>query len=379
MRPGLRARATFAWAALGLALSVGLALLAYQLTRSELVRNREDAALRSAYLNARVLRSALRAPEAETSTVLSSLEGTTGTAVLARVAGEWFAGSVGVGPEGLPRSLTDAVLEGDVARQSTTVDGTPYVAVGVPVAEGRIAFFELLALDDIEDALAGLARGLTSAAAGATVLAAVAGWYVGGQVLRPLQRMAGTAEQIAGGRLEARLDAAGDRDLEPLGRSFNRMADAVQERLEREQRFTADVSHELRSPLAAMASAIAIARRHRDDPEAVEAAVSSLEERTTAFQQLVVDLLEVSRMETGVVTIEREQVDPRRLVAAALAAAGHTGVPVEVAPGTPRAVEGDRRRLARMVMDLLENSERYAGGATRVELSGADDVLRIAV
>jgi two-component system, OmpR family, sensor histidine kinase MtrB len=378
VRLGLRARATVAWAVLGLVLSVGLALLAHQLTRTELVRNREDAALRSAYLNARVLRSALRAPDAEPSAVLSSLEGTAGTAVLANVGGEWFAGSVGLGPERLPDPLTERVLDGDAARQLAAVDSEPYVAVGVPVAEGGIAFFELVPLTDVEDALAGLARGLAAGAAGATALAAAAGWYVSGRVLSPLQRMAGAAEEIAGGHLEARLDAVGDPDLEPLERSFNHMADAVQERLEREQRFTADVSHELRSPLAAMASAISIARRHRGDPEAVDAAVSSLEDRTSAFQQLVLDLLEISRIETGVVTLEREHVEPRRMVQAALAAAA-TQVPIDVAPGTPHLVAGDRRRLARMVMGLLENAERYAGGATRIELDGDHDVLRIAV
>jgi signal transduction histidine kinase len=367
-----------AWAVLGLVLSVGLALLAHQLTRAELVRNREDAALRSAYLNARVLRSALRAPDAEPSAVLSSLEGTTETAVLANVDGEWFAGSVGLGPEELPPPLTDAVLGGDAARQVTTVAGDPYVVVGVPVAEGGIAFFQLLPLDDVEDALSGLARGLAAGAATATVLAALAGWYVSGRVLAPLQLMAGAAEQIAGGRLEARLDAVGDPDLEPFERSFNRMADAVQERLEREQRFTADVSHELRSPLAAMASAISIARRHRGDPEAVDAAVSSLEERTAAFQQLVLELLEISRIETGVVTLERESIEPLGMVEAALAAAG-AEVPVDVVPGTPDLVAGDRRRLARSVMGLVENAARYAGGATRIELSGGDGVLRIAV
>jgi signal transduction histidine kinase len=331
---------------IALTLSVALALLAYQLTRNELVEDRESRAATQAYLNARLLRSSLRTPEPDVAAILSSLEGNAGSTAIALVDGQWFAGSVGYGPDSVPSSLAESVADGLAGRQIAAIDDRPHVVVGVPIAEFDARYFELVPLDDIDDALADLARGLAAGAALATVAGALAGWYASGRVLRPLGRMADAASEIAEGDLHTRVDALGDPDLETLQDSFNRMADSVQERIEREHRFTSDVSHEVRSPLAAMLSAIHIARR-REDPEAVDDALA--------------------------------QLDPRTLVHAVLESLDLRAVPVDVGEGVARTITADKRRLGRMVINLLENAERYGGGATRIELAGGDGVVRIAV
>jgi signal transduction histidine kinase len=363
---------------IALTLSVALALLAYQLTRNELVEDRESRAATQAYLNARLLRSSLRTPEPDVAAILSSLEGNAGSTAIALVDGQWFAGSVGYGPDSVPSSLAESVADGLAGRQIAAIDDRPHVVVGVPIAEFDARYFELVPLDDIDDALADLARGLAAGAALATVAGALAGWYASGRVLRPLGRMADAASEIAEGDLHTRVDALGDPDLETLQDSFNRMADSVQERIEREHRFTSDVSHEVRSPLAAMLSAIHIARR-RDDPEAVDGALAQLEERTQAFHDLVVDLLEISRVDAGVAELELDRLDPRTLVHAVLESLDLRAVPVDVGEGVARTITADKRRLGRMVINLLENAERYGGGATRIELAGGDGVVRIAV
>lgn len=363
---------------IALTLSVALALLAYQLTRTELVDDRENRAATQAYLNARLLRSSLRTPEPDVAAILSSLEGNAGSTAIALVDGQWFAGSVGYGPDSVPSSLAETVADGQAGRQIAAIDDRPHVVVGVPVAEFDARYFELVPLDDIDDALSDLARGLAAGAVLATLAGALAGWYASGRVLRPLGRMADAASEIADGDLHTRVDALGDPDLERLQDSFNRMADSVQERIEREHRFTSDVSHEVRSPLAAMLSAIHIARR-RDDPDAVDDALAQLEERTQAFHDLVVDLLEISRVDAGVAELEVEQLDPRALVHAVLESQDLGAVAVDVDEGVPPTISADKRRLGRMVINLLENAERYGGGATRLELAGADGVVRIAV
>lgn len=368
-----------AWAAIALCLSAGLSVLAYQLTRDQLVDDRRNGAVTQSYLNARLLRSGLRNPQSDVNAVLSSLEGNAGSRLVARVNGEWYAGSVGTGPDVLPSALRDVVAEGDSGRQLTTADGDPYVAVGVPIAESGAAYYELVPMEDIDRALSRLAGGLTVGAVLATGLAAVAGWYASGRVLRPLGRMTRAAAGIADGSLDTRLDAFGDPELEPLQRSFNRMADAVEERIEREHRFTSDVSHELRSPLAAMLSSIEIARASSRDPQGVDEALQHLQARTDAFHELVVDLLEISRVDAGQARLEREPVHPSALIDAVRAMTNADDVPVDIAPDAPVVVEADKRRLGRMVMNLLENADRYAGGATRIEVSRAGEMLRIAV
>jgi signal transduction histidine kinase len=382
---GLRSRVIAAGVLIALVLSVALALLAYQLTRAALVDDRETRATAQAYINARLLRSTLRGAEPDLAAILSALEGNAGSAAIAQVDGQWFAGSVGYSPDGLPASLAQAVADGSPGRQIAEVDGTPYVVVGVPIAEFDARYFELVPLDDVDDALADLARGLAAGAVLATGTGALAGWYASGRVLRPLGRMADAATEIAEGDLQTRVDALGDRDLEPLQNSFNRMADSVQERIEREHRFTSDVSHEMRSPLAAMLSAIQIARR-RDDPQAIDDVLGQLEERTRAFHELVVDLLEISRVDAGVAELEVEPVVPGDLVAAVLESMNLTATPVDVSGSTPGTILADKRRLGRMIINLVENAERYGDGTSRIELAGdgddggdGDDLLRIAV
>lgn len=378
-RLGLRARATVAWAAIALVLSTSLATVAYQLTRAELVDDRESRATSQAYLNARLLRSGLRAPEPDIGALLSSIEGNVRSGSLVRVAGQWYSGSVGWGPDVLPGSLADAVADGRAGRQLADVDGVPYVVVGVPIAESGARYFELVSLDDVDGSLANLARGLTVGAVLATGAAALAGWYASGRVLRPLRRLTGAASEIAEGSFGTRLQPFHDPDLDSLQRSFNHMADAVEDRIEREHRFTSDVSHELRSPLASMVSSIEIARRAPHDPVAVDDALAELERRTQRFHELVVDLLEISRVDAGVAELQAEPVDPVALVRAVSSMTTEEPIPVEVLDGAPEVISADKRRLGRMVMNLVENADRYAGGATRIEVAGVDGCVTIAV
>ena len=377
--PGLRARATLAWALIALLLAAGLSLVAYQVTRSELVDERRDSATAQAYLNARLVRSGLRTAVPDVNAILSSLAGNAGSVSLARVDGQWFAGSVGVGPDVLPAALVEAVEEGDAGRTVAAVDDAPHVVVGVPIAEASARYFELVSLEDVDSTLATLARYLGIGAVVAAGLAALAGWYASGRVLRPLRHMAGAASEIADGNLDTRLDVMGDPDLEPLQRSFNRMADAVEERIAREHRFTSDVSHELRSPLAAMLSGIAIARRHEHDRAAVDEALGLLEDRTEAFHQMVIDLLEISRVDAGVAELQLEAIDPHALASSVVAMTAADGVSIDIAPDVPDVVNADKRRLGRSLVNLVENAERYAGGATRIAVGRDGDLVWFAV
>lgn len=376
---GLRVRATIAWALIALALATGVAVFSYQVTRSELVEERRERATAQAYLNARLVRSGLRSSAPDLSAILTSLEGNAGSSSLTRLDGEWFASAVGVGPDMVPLELIDVVDRNESGRVVTAIDDASFVVVGVPIAESNASYFELVALDDVDSTLRSLARNLIIGAIVATAVAALVGWYASGRILAPLRRMARAASAIAGGNLGTRLDAFGDGDLEPLQQSFNRMADAVEERIAREHRFTSDVSHELRGPVATMRSSIQLARRRMDDPDALRDAVGQLDERTHALHELVDDLLEMSRMDAGVAELQLDSLSPGELVGAAVAMTASDGVTIDVADDVPERIVADKRRLGRSLMSLIENAEKYAAGATRVEVVATDDQLRFAV
>ncbi|HKN40160.1 MAG TPA: ATP-binding protein [Acidimicrobiia bacterium] len=378
-RLGLRARATVAFGCVALVLSATLATMAYELTRSYLIKQRQSTAIRQAYVNARLARSVLRTPDPDVPTILASLQTSSGSVAVLNYQDRWFAGKVGIGPNAVPASLRKAVLAGNVGRQRFTLDGEPQVAVGVPLPAVDAFYFEFSPMTELERSLSLLARALALGAAITALGGAAVGRYASSRVLRPLRGAATAASRISHGALDTRLDAKGDPDLTPLIASFNEMVDALQDRIVREARFASDVSHELRTPLAAIGSAVNIVRRRRHSPEEAAAALDVLEQQIESFQKLVLDLLEISRLESGTARLEREPIEPDRFARSVLASTGRPAVPLGVDPGAPQQAMVDPRRLSQMLVNLLDNADRYAGGPTALIVSGNDTVVRFAV
>src|SRR4029078_691739 len=106
-------------------------------------------------------------------------------------------------------------------------------------------------------------------------------------------------DTAAGGR-DTRVEEETDPDLNRLAGSFNEMADAVQERIEREQRFASDVSHELRSPITALNAAVEGLDARRDHlPDRSQQALDVVVSQVRRFDAMVIDLLELSRIDAG--------------------------------------------------------------------------------
>ena len=95
--------------------------------------------------------------------------------------------------------------------------------------------------------------------------AGLLGLWASRLVLRPVGEVSTAAAQIAGGDLSARLDVSADPDLRSVSESFNSMVDALTDRMERDQRFAGDVSHELRSPLTTLSTAASVLDSKRDE------------------------------------------------------------------------------------------------------------------
>lgn len=376
---GLRARAAVAFGLVAFTLSGVLSLLSYQLTRNYLLDQRQSAAMRTAFVNARLARDALRTPDPNVPELLAQLQSASNSIPVLLYRGRPFAANVGVGLGQVPLDLRQAVLDGRAGRQRFRLAGQPQVAVGVPLPAAEAFYFELAPLGELDRTLSLLARAL---AVGATLTAlggAAVGAYASFRVVRPLKGIAAAASGIARGDLETRLDAKGDRDLAPLVESFNEMVDTLQERIDREARFASDVSHELRTPLAAISAAVNIVRRRLNDHEAAAGALSDLETRVTGFSQLVTDLLEISRLEAGVARLEREPVDLERFTRSVLTASGRSGVPLGLDPSAPRRAMLDARRVGQILQNLLDNADKYAGGATAVVVTGTPGMVRLAV
>jgi signal transduction histidine kinase len=374
---GLRARTATGFALSALGLSLLLALATYQLARWYLLEQRQRLAVRQAGLHAQVLSGQL-ASSATTSDeqVLAALAQTRGRAVLA-VDGTWYSAVVDLDESRIPSGLIEGTLAGEALIQRTRIGGTPYFVVGVPIPAEEAHYFEFLPAEEYERTLRTLAIVLTSAASVTTVIGGVAGFGMSRRVLRPLHSVASTAQAMSEGQLDRRLSVGDDRDLEPVAEAFNNMAESLEQRIAREQRFTADVSHELRTPLTAMSAAVALARRSGSS-ERTAMALDIVAEQAEHLQELTLELLELARVDAGVVEGDRELVDVAELVERQAALHGMSAVFAN-SPGIPVVHEVNPVRFGRVVANLLENAARYAGGATRIECRHVGGRLRLVV
>lgn len=358
-----------AFGAIALAVSAVAAIATYEIARATLVSQRERGAQRQAFLNARSVRSGLAGERAADGRLLDRVQIATGGAALLRMGEEWYSTSVAVDRSDVSADLLAIVDDGSVGRQRLDTAIGPVVAVALPI-DASTAYVELVPTAEVADALARVGKGAVVVVAVSTVLGLVVGRWLAGRVLRPVRRVADAADRIRQGALDRRLDEEDDPDLAPLVDSFNEMVDGLQTRIDREARFASDVSHELRSPLATMGAALSLARRSAGPSE--REALDALGIEIDRFSHLIVELLEISRSESGAVVVQREPVDPGELVASILRSTGRAEVPL-VRDGVDDRVELDKRRIGQAVTNLLDNADHHGGGATqvRVELDGA--------
>lgn len=380
--PGtLRGRATLAFTAVTVVLSIVLAVGVWLAVSHYLLLGRERATLAQTTANARQVQRAAAAAGLSQEQLLAQLPRENGsTSLLADEGGRWITTSLTIGRDDLPAALRQTVVDGAPARQRFDVDGRTVLGIGMPLESPAGAYVEVFPLDELDHTY----RVLAGVLAGAVLLAVPVSLLVGNwatrPTLRPLDRVAGAAAAIAGGDLSARIDPHGDPSLIPIARSFNDTVAALEQRVRSDARFAADVSHELRSPLTTMLGSLALLEAHQEDlPADGREGLELLRGEVTRFERLVADLLEISRADAGADDAVLEDVRLVDLVAESLSrhrAAGGRAVPLCVAAGADAAVvRADKRRFERVMGNLVGNAEKHGGGVTAVTVdAGPTDV-----
>ena len=253
-----------------------------------------------------------------------------------------------------------------------TQSGT--VAVGLPLAQVDRLLVQLVGLEVLLTLLALVGAGLAARA-------------VVARSLRPLNRVAATAQQVSQLPLDRGEVALAVRvppaDADPasevgrVGGAFNRMLNNVEEALAARQasetkvrRFVADASHELRNPLAAIRGYAELTRRSRDEmPEDAAYAMSRVESEADRMSHLVDDLLLLARLDSGP-DLNRQPVDVAEIVVNAVSdarAAGPDHVWRLVVPDEPVVGLADRNRIHQVVVNLLANARTHTPPGTSVE------------
>jgi signal transduction histidine kinase len=368
---GLRRRILIIMTLGTITLSLILAITTYGLSRSSLLQQREEVAINTSRRNAQGVQRDLNAGQATTVTpALEALERIGVQRYLIRYGDDWTGGAASYGQDALPTDLVDKVVDrGESAWQIVEVADELNIVVGWDVPQVG-AYFEFFSLDEVDSTLRSVRLSL-ALAAGITILFGILlGLFAARRAVRPLGTAAQAASAIAGGRLDTRIEPTDDPDLRMMSESFNDMAEALQRRVERDARFASDVSHELRSPLMTLSASVEVMEARRDDlPERAQSALDLLAGDVTRFQGLVEDLLEISRFDAGAIRLHLEELLAAEFVRQAVAVSSLPDTPVDVDERAEVAlIRGDRRRLARVMANLIDNARAYGGGEPTVSI-----------
>ncbi|WP_369146118.1 ATP-binding protein [Streptomyces sp. R44] len=297
----------------------------------------------------------------------------------------------------VPRSLQEAV---DTKRQVTDANaypyhlfwqrternGTPYLVGGTRIDGGGPSgyMFKSLAAEkaDLNSLAWSLGIATALAVAGSVLLAQVAATTV----LRPVHRLGEAARQLGEGKLDTRLRVSGADELADLSRTFNSAAESLQKKVadmsareESSRRFVADMSHELRTPLTALTAVTEVLEDEQDSLDPMIApAVALVVSETRRLNDLVENLMEVTRFDAGTARLVLDDVDIADQITACIdARAWLDAVELDAERGIVAPL--DPRRLDVILANLIGNALKHGGSPVRVSVRTDEEELVIAV
>jgi signal transduction histidine kinase len=239
---------------------------------------------------------------------------------------------------------------------------------------------------------------LAVAAFGALLAALLVSAYLAVRFTRPLRRLGEATRLIGAGDLSGRVPAAelesSYAEVADLARQFNAMADRLEESInlirrdrDRSRDFLADVSHELRTPLAALRMHIELLQgRAGDDPATRAEFLATSRSQLDRMDWLAQNLLELSKLESGLLRLDLRPEDLRATVESAIEqaqpGARRRGIVLEPRlPASPVRVRHDPQRIGQVIGNLVANAVKFSapGGRVVVELAAHRDGARILV
>ena len=287
----------------------------------------------------------------------------------------------------LSPELRSIVAGGEIGFERLTLaTGVPYLVTGARRTTGGPTFYFLFDATETEAAIEQLGLAVLVGGILLTIVAVLAGGAVTRGVLRPVRDASRAADRIATGDLSARLPVQSRDEFGAWAATFNRMAESLETSVgelqaaqDRQRAFVADVSHELRTPLTALVQEAGLLRDHLDRlPSDGRRAAELLVGDVARLRLLVDDLMEISRFDAEAEIAAPTEFDVTAFVRA-IVGARLPGARLRVPDGPVRVVL-DRRRLERILGNLVDNAREHGeGAAVEVTLDVDDATVRIVV
>lgn len=298
-------------------------------------------------------------------------------------------------PEDLVWQVTDA--EGAIVSSSQPLDRPlpsedadraklpgadhPYLVVTEDARVGAEDYTVAIAasLEEVDDSTSALVAPLVVGLPLLLLLVGGTTWVVATRALAPVESIRREVEHITGDRLERRVPEPPSHDeIHRLARTMNQMLGRLQDSRTRQQRFVADASHELRSPLASIRQTAEVAHAHPGALPEGELADAVLEE-SARMQRLVEQLLLLTRADEGVVVRTQHDVDLDDLAGAEAQRARRADLTIDTSRVAAARVRGDRTALDQVVRNLVDNAARHARSSVTISTRDAGDGVELVV
>jgi len=285
-------------------------------------------------------------------------------------------------PAGVRSPLGDELTTG-----GTQLGDAPFfvVAGNVPDTNERAQVYLFVSEAELRESLAVFRKALLGGWLVVTALAALVGSAVSRRALHPIHEATNAARALAEGMLDTRLPDTGKDEFGAWARYFNEMASALQFKIdalsaahERERRFTADVAHDLRTPLAAMMTSASLLEESVGNPRETRRSIELLVADVRRLSSLVVDLLDLARLDSDEQHVELQPVELNALVNDILIAYKWSGS-VATSQQSHCIVLSDRRRLERIITNVLSNAMTHGGGVVSLSVDCEDKMVSIEI
>ncbi len=231
-------------------------------------------------------------------------------------------------------------------------------------------------LEDVEDALNKLLIILIISVPSALLAASLGGQFLANKALKPVDRIAQTARMITSKNLNQRIQPLKVKDeISRLIETFNEMISRLDQSFNQIKQFTADASHELKTPLTILKGEVEVAlRKKRSDSEYTQILESNLEE-INRMSKIVDDLLWLSKADIGEIRLHKEQINLTKIIQELTEQMSLLAQPKKIHIQTTNHQEeihilGDALRIRELFLNLIDNGIKYTeeGGQINIHL-----------
>lgn len=282
-------------------------------------------------------------------------------------------------------ALPAAAREGDEDGWTGEVGGERYLVLTGVHEDPGVQLYFFFPRDQLEGSLTRDKRLLLLVWLGVAVVAGLAGALVARRTLAPVTRAAAAARSLSEGLLDTRLTADRRDEFGMWAESFNEMAAALEEKIadlaaarDRERQLTADVAHDLRTPITALVAEAELLHAHGDAlPPPAHRLAELLMADVTRLASLVEDLLELAALDTGHAEVVTDHVELDAVVRDVVELAAPPGTVVLEAE--PVSLDTDPRRVRRILLNLVTNAVHHGGGKVQVRVLAEPGTARVEV